>query len=168
MSSCVEECRSSGMNFSISLGGNESEGVLCPAERVPGLVGERRRSPKTTASAPNVAAFSSIFSSFESKLNHQLSTLKTAIETYGRVGARSRISTWLVWGVNVSLDNMTTSTLAQPGRMRANKKKAGKKVTAVRRHGPARCQGSEARRILKAVEETRAPITASLTISIIL
>jgi len=155
------------MTFSISLGGNESGGVLSPAVRLPGRGDDRRGSPKTTASAPNVAAFSTIFSSFESKLNHQLSTLKTAIGTYGRVGARSRISTWLVWGVKVSLDNMRTSTLAQPGRMKANKR-AGTKVTAWGRPGPARCQNREASHILKAVREFPAPITASLLISIIL
>jgi hypothetical protein len=75
----MEECRSFGMNFSISFGGNEGGGVLSPALRLPGRGDDRVGSPKITASAPNVAAFSRIFSRFESKLNHQLSTLNTAI-----------------------------------------------------------------------------------------
>ena len=163
----MKECRSSGMNFSISLGGNEGGGVLSPTVRSPGRGDDRGESPKTTASAPNVAAFSRIFSLLDSKLNHQLSTVNTAIGTYGRVGARSRISTWLVCGVKVSLDNLRTSTLAQPGRMKANKR-AGAKVTAWCRPGPARCQNSEASHIIKAVIEFPTTITASLLTSIIL
>ena len=162
-----DECRSSGMTFSESLGGNEGGGVLGSAVRLRGTGAERRRSPNTTASAPKFAAFSIIFSRLESALNHQLSTVKTAIWTYGRVGACSRISTVLVWGVKVSLDNMRTSTLAQPGRIVASKR-AGMKVTTWRRPGPARCQDSEADHILKAVIESPAPIVASLACSILL
>jgi len=157
----MEGCRLSGVNFSISLGGDEGSGVLCPAAGFPGEGGDKRRSPKITASAPNVAAFASIFSRFSSSLNHQLSTTKTAILTYGRVGARSRISTCRVWGVKVSLDNMRTSTLAQPGRM-ILKNSTGPKMIAWDRRGPARGQNSEASHIPKAVKEPLAPITASL------
>src|SRR5262245_60754265 len=99
MPSCTEGCSSSGINASVSSGGDEGGGVLCPVVEFPAGGDDRPGSPKTTASAPNVAAFSSIFSRFSSSLNHQLSTAKTAILTYGRVGARSRTSTWLFWEV---------------------------------------------------------------------
>jgi len=75
----MEECRLSGMNLSFSFGGSEAGGALSSAVRLPGKGDDRRGSPKTTASAPNVAAFARIFSRFESKLSHQLSTLNTAI-----------------------------------------------------------------------------------------
>jgi hypothetical protein len=157
----MEECSSSGINVSLSSGCNEGGGVPCPVVGFPAGGGDRLRSPKTTASAPNVEAFSRIFSRFSSSLNHQLSTAKTAILTYGRVGARSRISIWLFWGVKVSFDNMRTSTLAQPGRMTLNNSR-GKKLIAWGRRGLTRRQNSEPSHIPKAVKEPLVPITASL------
>jgi hypothetical protein len=67
------------MTFSGSVAGNEDDGMFCSA--APLLRGDpkRRGSPNTTASAPKVAAFSSIFWRFESSLNNLLSTVKTAI-----------------------------------------------------------------------------------------